>query len=73
MQNNVKIQFGTHGYFLVINNKAIRQDPNTFLGFKATELTFIYANNWIATEFASIKDLRQYWNENRNNLIFATK
>ena len=73
MQNNVKIQFGTHGYFLVINNKAIRQEPNTFLGFKATELTFIYANNWIATEFATIKDLRQYWNNNRNNIIFATK
>jgi hypothetical protein len=73
MKTKVKIQFGTHGYFLVINNKAIKQDPAYYLGFKATELTFIYANNWIATEFATIKDLRQYWNNNRNNIIFATK
>lgn len=73
MKTSVKIQFGNYGYFLVINNKAIKQDPATFLGFKATELAFIYANNWIATEFATIKGLREYWNSNRNNLIFATK
>jgi hypothetical protein len=70
---SIKIQYGKLGYFLVINNKAIKIDKTAFCGFTTTELPFGRANNWIATEFASIKALRDYWTIYRELLITKTK
>lgn len=70
---SIQIQHGKLGYFLVVNNKAIKKDTTAFCGFTTTELQFGHANNWIATEFVSIKALRDYWNIYRELLTNQTK
>jgi hypothetical protein len=61
MKNAVKISTGALGYFLEIEGHAIKIDSN---GIKATKLVY-NANNWNATEFASLGALRSFWNSYR--------
>jgi hypothetical protein len=61
MRNSIKISTGALGYFLEIEGHAIKIDSN---GIKATKLVY-NANNWNATEFASLGALRSFWNSYR--------
>lgn len=61
MKNTIKIHEGKLGFFLVVNGFAIKRN---FVGeIKASYLNGCKANNWVATEWDSIKSMRSFWNE----------
>ena len=64
----IKIKYGKHGYFLCVNGYSIKANDVV----KATLLEG-NPNPWIATEFASISALREYWNRYRTIILFITK
>jgi len=69
MENQIEISTGANGFFLSINGKAIKQNPNGSIESTQT----LKANNWIATEFASIKSLRSFWANYRVLILHITK
>ncbi len=71
MKQSVKIQTGSYGYFLKVNGKAIKLDANSFSGVRATECE-AKPNNWIATEWASIEALRDFWHRYMTLILFET-
>ena len=71
MKNSIEIQKGKLGFFLVINGYAIKRN---FVGdICATHLGIHDANNWIATEWDSIKSLRKFWNGHQSMLLNKTQ
>ena len=72
MKNTIKISTGRLGYFLQINGYSIKLDANGINGIKATKLEYS-PNNWNATEFASIANLRSFWNAYRLIILNETK
>ena len=68
---NIEITHGQHGFFLMVNGKAIKKDINASNGVMATQTP--EANNWIATEFASIKALREFWHKYMTLIIHVVK
>jgi propanediol dehydratase large subunit len=68
----VKIKYGNNGYFLSVNGHSIKANKNSPYGITAT---FLDGNPspWIATEFASISALREFWNAYRQAILFITK
>ena len=70
----IKIQLGNNGFFLKVNGYCIKRNPycSEGYGIKITKLDGI-ANNWYATEFASVKALREFWNENRIKIQLLIK
>jgi hypothetical protein len=69
MKNQIEISTGAHGFFLSINGKAIKQNPNGLI--EATET--LKANAWIATEFSSLQSLRNFWANYRLLILHITK
>lgn len=57
----VKIKLGMNGYFLKVDGFCIKRDYNSYSNIKVTKLEG-KVNNWYATEFQSIKELREFWN-----------
>jgi hypothetical protein len=57
----VKIQPGAYGYFLLVDGYCIKKDTLSSFGIKVTKING-KANNWYATEFKSVKDLKEFWN-----------
>jgi hypothetical protein len=69
MKQSIKIYYGEYGYFLKVNDKAIKRDVNSFSGVKATRCEY-KPNNWIATEWASLGDLKDFWHKYMNLILF---
>lgn len=71
MENSIEIQNGKLGFFLVVNGFAIKRN---FMGeIYATYLNDYNANNWIATEWDSIKSLRGFWNDYKYIILDKAK
>ena len=68
MKPTIKISFGQYGLFLEVNGKAIKRNPNASNGVTATPCDS-KPNNWIATEFATLNALRNFWNDYRSVII----
>jgi hypothetical protein len=68
----VKIQFGKYGYFLLVDGYCIKRNPISVHGIKITKIVG-NAKNWYATEFASIKELREFWNHNKIVIQLLTR
>jgi len=68
------IQLGNHGYFLKVDGYCIKKNPYCPEGYgiKITKLNG-RANNWYATEFESVKALREFWNHNRIKIQLLIK
>ena len=69
MKQSIEIHNGEYGYFLKVDNKAIKRDVNSFSGVRATECEY-KPNNWIATEWASLKDLKNFWHRYMHLILF---
>ncbi len=69
MTQSIKIHNGKYGYFLKIDSHAIKLDDNSFSGVRATKCEHI-PNNWIATEWASLGALKDFWNKNMRLILF---
>jgi hypothetical protein len=70
MTNSIEIQKGKLGFFLVVNGCAIKRN---FTGEIIATKTNYEANNWIASEWDSIKSLRGFWNDYKYIVIDKTK
>ncbi len=55
----IRISSGKHGNFLSVNGFAVKKTWDNDIVVTPCVGT---PNNWIATEFATIKDLRKFWN-----------
>ena len=68
MKTTIKISFGKYGLFLKVNGKAIKRNLNANNGVTATPCD-AKPNNWIATEFATLTALRNFWNDYRSIIL----
>lgn len=69
ISHSIKIHYGKYGYFLKVNGKAIKRDANSFSGVIATCCDY-KPNNWIATEWASLDALKDFWHKNMRLILF---
>lgn len=66
MENKIKIWDGKLGCFLTIGNKAVKTDGLNNISLN----NFQYEpNNWIASEFVSVKAIRDFWAKHRIDVI----
>ena len=70
MKNSIEIQEGKLGFFLVVNGFAIKKN---FSGEIIVTQTNYKVNNWIATEWDSIKSLKAFWNDYKYIILDKTK
>ena len=70
MTNSIQIHKGKLGFLLKVNGYAIKRN---FIGEIIVTKTNYPPNNWIASEWDSIKSLKGFWNDYQYIILSKTE